>query len=68
MSERYIIEKAGKAYGLMVRQGRDYVFHASAPEAQPINGKTFAHPSEVLREIDGMAGVDDKNGPPPPNS
>ena len=51
MSERYLVEYCGTAFGILVRDGETFVFHASDGAAQDLQGQRFDDPQEALERV-----------------
>ena len=63
MSDVCIIEVAGRALGLVVRQGdsESYRFHAAVDRAYPFDGHTFPTPEAARKAL--RKALDEPSGP-----
>lgn len=46
-NERYVIDVDGEAAGILIGEDARFTFHASADWAWPLDGRTFAEPTEA---------------------
>jgi hypothetical protein len=58
MSDVYLIEVAGRAAGLVVRDetGKAYRFHAAVPLAYGLDGRLFRTPGEAQKAVSDALG------------
>lgn len=55
MSQRFIVEFAGQAYGILEREGETVIFHATNPQVMHLNGQTYEDLGTGLKAVEEAA-------------
>jgi len=55
VSQRYIVEFAGQAYGILEGEGEILIFHATHPRVMHLDGQTYVNIGTGLKAVEQAA-------------